>query len=86
MALGVTQVGARRLRFSPGRTALVVLRGDPQHKDLWARDLSTGSWRQLTRFGRDVVIGDFNVSTDGRWVVLERVEERSDVVVIDRVE
>ena len=85
-ALGVTQVGARRLRFLPGEAALAVLRGDIQHKNLWARDLSSGSWRQLTNFGRDVVIGDFDVSTDGRWVVFERVEEHSDIVVIDRME
>jgi Tol biopolymer transport system component/tRNA A-37 threonylcarbamoyl transferase component Bud32 len=85
-ALGVTQVGARRLRFLPGQATLVVLRGDIQHKDLWAWELKTGSWRQLTNFGRDIVIGDFDVSADGSVVVFERVEERSDVVVIDRAE
>ncbi len=85
-ALGVTQVGARRLRFLPGEQALVVLRGDIQHKNLWVRDLSTGNWRQLTNFGRDIVIGDFDVSNDGRWVVFERVQEHSDVVEIFRVE
>jgi Tol biopolymer transport system component len=85
-ALGVTQVGARRLRFLPGQPTLVVLRGDIQHKDLWARELATGSWRQLTNFGRDIVIDDFDVSADGSVVVVERVEERSDVVVIQRAE
>ena len=85
-ALGVTQVGARRLRFLPGQATLVVLRGDIEHKDLWARDLVTGNWRQLTNFGRDVVIDDFDVSADGSVVVVERVEERSDVVVIQRAE
>jgi Tol biopolymer transport system component/tRNA A-37 threonylcarbamoyl transferase component Bud32 len=83
-ALGVTQVGARRLRFLPGEAGLVVLRGDIQHKNLWARDLASGRWRELTRFGREVVIGDFDVSTDGTALVLERVEEDSDIVVIDR--
>ena len=83
-ALGITQVGARRLRFLPGRAGLVVLRGDIQHKNLWARELTSGSWRQLTRFARDVVIGDFDVSPDGAAVVFERLEEHSDVVVIDR--
>ena len=83
-ALGVTQVGARRLRFLPGEAGLVVLRGDIQHKNLWARDLASGTWRELTRFGRDVVIGDFDVSPDGTALVLERVEEHSDIVVIDR--
>ena len=85
-ALGVTQVGARRLRFLPGQAALVVLRGDIQHKDLWARELTTGSWRQLTNFGRDIVINDFDVSPDGFAVVFERVQEHSDVVVIDRAQ
>jgi len=85
-SLGVTQVGARRLRFLPGKATLVVLRGDVQHKNLWALELTTGSWRQLTNFGRDIVIGDFDVSADGNVVVFERVEERSDVVVIQRAE
>jgi Tol biopolymer transport system component len=85
-ALGVTQVGARRLRFLPGQAALVVLRGDIQHKNLWARELTTGSWRQLTNFGRDIVIGDFDVSPAGTMVVFERVQEDSDVVVIDRAD
>jgi hypothetical protein len=63
---------------------LVVLRGDIQHKNLWVNDLTTGSWRQLTNFGREFVIGDFDVSPDGREVVFERVQETSDVMMIDR--
>jgi len=85
-ALGVTQVGARRLRFLPGQAALAVLRGDIQHKNLWAWEVTTGSWRQLTNFGRDIVIGDFDVSPDSSLVVFERVQEHSDVVVIDRTQ
>ena len=85
-AVGVTQVGARRLRFLPGQAGLVVLRGDIQHKNLWARDLGSGAWRELTRLGRDIVIGDFDVSPDGTALVLERVEEDSDIVVIDRAD
>jgi Tol biopolymer transport system component/tRNA A-37 threonylcarbamoyl transferase component Bud32 len=84
-ALGVTQVD-RRLRFLPGQGALVVLRGDLQHKNLWAWELTIGSWRQLTNFGRDIVIGDFDVSPDGSLVVFERVQEHSDIVVIDRTQ
>jgi len=84
-ALGVTQVD-RRLRFLPGQGALVVLRGDLQHKNLWAWELTTGSWRQLTNFDRDIVIGDFDVSPDGSEVVFERVQEHSDIVVIDRAQ
>ena len=82
-ALGVTRVGARRLRFLPGRPELVVLRGDMEHKNLWAFDLTTGNWRQLTNFGGGIVISDFDVSTDGREIVFERVEESSDVWLMD---
>jgi len=37
-------------------------------------------------FGRDIVINDFDVSPDGSAVVFERVQEHSDVVVIDRAQ
>jgi Tol biopolymer transport system component len=76
--------GARRFRFLPGQPALVVLRGDIEHKNLWAIDLTTGAERQLTNFGRDVIVGDFDVSADGREIVFERLQENSDVVLIER--
>ena len=81
--LGVTRVGARRLRFLPGRAEPVVLRGDTEHKNLWGFDLTAGTWRQLAKFGRDIVINDFDVSADGREIVFERVEESSDVWLMD---
>jgi Tol biopolymer transport system component len=76
--------GARRFRFLPGQGGLVVLRGDIEHKNLWAIDLTTGAERQLTNFGRDVIIGDFDVSADGGEIVFERRQENSDVVLIER--
>jgi len=75
--------GARHLAFLPGGKALMVLRGDIQHKNLWLIDLETGAERQLTNLIPDFDIGDFDVSPDGREVVLERVQERSDVVLLD---
>jgi Tol biopolymer transport system component len=76
--------GARRLVFLPGGSALVLLRGQIQHKDLWLLDLKTGSERQLTNFASDFDIRDFDVSADGSELVLERQQERSDVVMLDR--
>jgi Tol biopolymer transport system component len=75
--------GARRVAFLPGRRQLVVLRGEIQHKDLWLIDLDTGAERQLTTFGPDFAIRDFDISPDGRELVLERVQEQSDVVLLD---
>ena len=61
----------------------MLLRGDIQHKDLWLIDLATGTERQLTHLQADFDIRDFDVSPDGREVVLERLQERSDVVLMD---
>jgi Tol biopolymer transport system component len=81
-ALTLTR-GARRLTFLNGGSALVFLRGEIQHKDLWQIDLETGTERQLTHLAPDFHIRDFDISQDGREVVLERVQERSDVVLLD---
>jgi Tol biopolymer transport system component len=75
--------GARHLTFLPGGRALVFLRGEIQHKNLWLIDLGTGAERQLTNLTPDFDIRDFDISPDGREVVLERVQEHSDVVLLD---
>jgi Tol biopolymer transport system component len=75
--------GARHLTFLPGGRSLVFLQGEIQHKNVWLLDLETGAERQLTNFTPDFDIRDFDISPDGREVVLERVEERSDVVLLD---
>jgi Tol biopolymer transport system component len=75
--------GARHLAFLPGGRALVFLRGEIQHKDLWLIDLETGAERRLTNISPDFDIRDFDISPDGREVVIERVQERSNVVLLD---
>jgi Tol biopolymer transport system component len=75
--------GARHMAFLPGGRALVLLRGEIQHKNLWLIDLETGTERQLTNLTADFDIRDFDISPDGRDVVLERVQEHSDVVLMD---
>jgi Tol biopolymer transport system component len=74
---------ARHLAFLPGGRTLVVLRGEIQHKNLWLIDLETGTERQLTNLPPDFDIRDFDISPDGGEVVLERMQERSDVVLLD---
>jgi Tol biopolymer transport system component len=81
-ALTLTR-GARHLALLPGGRALVLMRGEIQHKNLWLIDLETGAERQLTNFSPDFEIQDFDISPDGREVVLERVQERSDVVMME---
>ncbi len=75
--------GERRLRFLAGPGTLLVLRGDLRHHSLWRADLQTGEERELTNLPPDFNVQDFDVSTDGSELVLERAQQHSDVVLID---
>jgi len=74
--------GARHLALLPGER-LVVLRGELRHKNLWRIDLASGAEQQLTDFAPDFDVHDFDVSPDGREVVLEQVREHADVVLLE---
>jgi hypothetical protein len=75
--------GARHLCFMPGRRSLVVLRGEIRHKDLWLIDLDTGAGHQLTDLAADFDVGDFDISLDGHDIVLQQVQEHSDIVLLE---
>jgi Tol biopolymer transport system component len=74
--------GARRLRVTEGRRVM-VLRGEIGHKDLWLVDLATGAERQVTHLPAGFAVRDFDVSTDGREIVLEQIQEQSDIVLLE---
>ena len=74
--------GARRLVFRR-EDVLLVMKGDISHKEFWSIDLMTGRERQLTTFGRGFVIGDFDVSPNGREIVFDRTRDESDIVLFD---
>ena len=59
------------------------MKGDISHKEFWIVDLETGRDRQLTNLGRGFVIGDFDVSEDGREILFDRVREESDIVLFE---
>ena len=54
------------------------------HKNLWLVDLANGAERQLTNFGPEFVVRDFDISPDGREIVVEQVQEQSGIVLIER--
>jgi Tol biopolymer transport system component len=76
--------GARRVAFLNGRPTLIYLSGEVGHKDLRVMDLTSGSQRALTQLPQDFVIGDFDVSPDGTELVLDRVQENSELALIER--
>jgi Tol biopolymer transport system component len=75
--------GARHVAFLPEGKSLILLRGDIQHKNLYLVNLDTGAERQLTDLPPEFDIRDFDISPDGREVVLERVQEHSGIVLVD---
>ena len=76
--------GARRLVILRDPPALVVLRGDIGHKDLWVVDLQGHGERQLTALPPDFTVNDFDISADGSELILDKVENNSDMALIER--
>ena len=78
--------GSTRTVFLRGNDAaarLIVMKGDLQQTEFWTVDLATGRQHQLTDFGPEYQLGDFDLSADGREIIFDRVREESDVVLID---
>lgn len=75
--------GSRHLVFFSGGHELIFLRGNIQHKDLWAVNLDTGAERPFAHLPFDFDVADFDVSADGHEIVLERLQEISNVVLLD---
>ena len=82
-ALTLTR-SARHVAFMPQGRSLLVLRGKISHKDLWLVDLAGGVEHQVTALAPDFDVCDFDVSPDGREIVLERTQAQSDIVLIER--
>lgn len=70
-------------RFLRGGTQLVVKQGGFRNQDFWLFDIRTGQRRQLTRLNPGESVKRFDVSPDGKRIVFERVQENSDVVLIE---
>jgi Tol biopolymer transport system component len=75
--------GGDRYRFLPGGKQVVALFGGYLQQNFWMVDLVTGERRQLTDLKPGYSIGSFDVSPDGRQILFARVQQNSDVVLID---
>ncbi len=76
--------GARRVVFWRDGRSVVVLRGEVSHKNFWIVDLQTGTQRQVGELASDLVIKDFDVSRNGDEVVFDRLQESSQIALIER--
>ena len=77
------RVQGERCRFLPGGKGLVYMRGAFPSQDFWLLDLVTKKTRRLTLLNSNAAMRTFDISPDGREIVFDRVQENSDVVLID---
>jgi Tol biopolymer transport system component/predicted Ser/Thr protein kinase len=70
-------------RFLPNGK-LVILQGDFRAQDFWELDLSSGAKRRLTQLKPGYAVRSFDISPDGKEILFDRVQENSDIVLIDR--
>jgi hypothetical protein len=76
--------GARRVGFFRDSQTLVILGGEVGHKNFWLLDLRTGAQRMLAELPADFVIRDFDISAAGSEIVFDRVQETSELALIER--
>jgi Tol biopolymer transport system component len=79
---GITGEG-NRYRFLPDGKTMVALQGWFRHQDFFAIDLISGDRKRLTNLRPGSILRNFDISPDGKQIVFDRVQENSDIVLID---
>jgi Tol biopolymer transport system component len=71
------------VRFSPDGKSLIYMQGLLAAQDFWLLDLASMKSRPLTRLQNRAAMRTFDVTTDGKQIVFDRLRENSQVVMID---
>ena len=79
-ALRTREGGYRFLPDGSGIVFLPLIRS----LDFWLMDVATGRQRQLTRLTDHGRLQTFDITPDGKQIVFDRVQENSDIVLIER--
>jgi Tol biopolymer transport system component len=72
-----------RVRFSPDGKSLIYMGGMLASQDFWLLDLASMKSRLLTRLQNLAAMRTFDVTSDGKQIVFDRLRENSQVVMID---
>ena len=70
-------------RFLPDGKKLIALLGRYPSQNFWSFDLQSGERHQLTNLKSGDLIGNFDVSPDGKQLIFDRIRQNSDIVLID---
>jgi Tol biopolymer transport system component len=80
-------ISLRRLgehvRFSPDGKSLIYMQGMLASQDFWLLDLASMKSRPLTKLQNRAAMRTFDVTSDGKQIVFDRLRENSQVVMID---
>jgi Tol biopolymer transport system component len=74
-----------RVAFTHDPETILVLRVDPGHMSLLQVQLHSGLQRALYQLPGDFIARNFDITPDGQEILLDRVEDNSDVALIERV-
>ena len=72
-----------RVRFSPDGKSLIYMQGLLASQDFWLLDLASMKSRPLTRLQNRAAMRTFDITSDGKQIVFDRLRENSHVVMID---
>ena len=86
-SIALPEISLRRLgdrvRFLPGGKSLIYMQGLLASQDFWLLDLASMKSRPLTRLQNRASMRTFDVTSDGKQIVFDRLRENSHVVMID---
>jgi serine/threonine protein kinase/Tol biopolymer transport system component len=72
-----------RVRFLPDGKSLIYMQGLLASQDFWLLDLASMKSRPLTRLQNRASMRTFDITSDGKQIVFDRLRENSHVVIID---
>jgi len=72
-----------RVRFLPDGKSLIYMQGLLASQDFWLLDLASMKSRPLTRLENRATMRTFDITSDGKQIVFDRLRENSHVVMID---
>jgi Tol biopolymer transport system component len=86
-SVDLPQISLRRLgervRFLPDGKSLIYMQGLLASQNFWLLDLASMKSRPLTRLQNRATMRTFDITSDGKQIVFDRLRENSHVVMID---